>query len=157
MSKVSIVSISAILLVVILWLLYGYFSKTEAHFLIRDKADFNIEVVDDLVSMSLGLSGRESLDPNAGMLFVYTKPGIRRFWMKGMNFPLDFIWIRGFEVIGVHENIPHPEANEGEIYRLKSPEPADMILEVNAGVIAQKAIKIGDRINIGPGSLKVYN
>ncbi|OGI72922.1 hypothetical protein A3D42_01605 [Candidatus Nomurabacteria bacterium RIFCSPHIGHO2_02_FULL_41_18] len=40
-----------------------------------------------------GLSGRESLKENEGMLFVFDNLGRHGFWMKDMNFPIDIIWI----------------------------------------------------------------
>ncbi len=40
-----------------------------------------------------GLSGRTSLAPNTGMLFVFPTPNKYLFWMKDMNFPIDMIWL----------------------------------------------------------------
>ncbi|MCL6647521.1 MAG: DUF192 domain-containing protein, partial [Chloroflexi bacterium] len=40
-----------------------------------------------------GLSGVERLDPDEGMLFVYPVKGRYPFWMRGMLFPLDMLWI----------------------------------------------------------------
>ncbi len=40
-----------------------------------------------------GLSGRENLKENEGMLFIFPKPQKNYFWMKDMNFPIDIIWI----------------------------------------------------------------
>src|SRR3989344_573955 len=40
-----------------------------------------------------GLSGRENLKEEEGMLFVFDYPDKYSFWMKDMNFPIDMIWI----------------------------------------------------------------
>ncbi|MFN3487243.1 MAG: nucleotide-binding domain containing protein, partial [Planctomycetota bacterium] len=40
-----------------------------------------------------GLSGRDSLAEDAGMLFVLEREHVPSFWMKGMRFPLDFVWV----------------------------------------------------------------
>jgi uncharacterized membrane protein (UPF0127 family) len=40
-----------------------------------------------------GLSGRESLCDNCGMLFRYEKPQEIGIWMKNMNFSIDIIWL----------------------------------------------------------------
>ncbi len=40
-----------------------------------------------------GLSGRESLRADEGLLFVFEIPGNHGFWMKDMNFPIDIIWL----------------------------------------------------------------
>jgi uncharacterized membrane protein (UPF0127 family) len=97
-----------------------------------------------------GLSEREFLAENQGMLFIFAQPALQAFWMKGMKFPIDFIWLREGVVVGVTENVPPPVAgiseNEFEIYR---PEvPANMVLEVNAGWAARNNIQVGDRLEI---------
>jgi uncharacterized membrane protein (UPF0127 family) len=42
---------------------------------------------------SRGLSGREKMSDNQGMLFVMQSPGRYGFWMKEMKFPLDIFWL----------------------------------------------------------------
>jgi len=41
----------------------------------------------------LGLGDRAKLPLDHGMLFVFEWPGTRCFWMKGMEFALDMIWL----------------------------------------------------------------
>jgi len=107
------------------------------------QALFNIEVAADPITQAKGLSWRESMPEDQGMLFVWRQSGIRYFWMNGMQFPLDFVWINDFKVVDIDENVPHP-AISGETMRLNSPEPVDMVLELNAGQIAEQGIKVGD-------------
>ena len=40
-----------------------------------------------------GLSGLKSLPDNTGMLFAFSGTGLRCFWMKGMHFALDIVWL----------------------------------------------------------------
>ena len=40
-----------------------------------------------------GLSFRNTLNANQGMLFPFHTPGDYSFWMKDMKFPLDILWI----------------------------------------------------------------
>jgi uncharacterized membrane protein (UPF0127 family) len=42
---------------------------------------------------SRGLSGREKMSEDQGMLFVMQSPGRYGFWMKEMKFPLDIFWL----------------------------------------------------------------
>src|ERR1044072_4423061 len=42
---------------------------------------------------SRGLSGREKMSENQGMLFVMHSPARYGFWMKEMKFPLDILWL----------------------------------------------------------------
>src|SRR3989338_5042145 len=51
------------------------------------------ELADTPEKRALGLSGRETLGNDEGMLFVFDEPNTRQFWMKNMNFALDIIWI----------------------------------------------------------------
>ncbi len=112
------------------------------------KAVYRVEVRDTILGRAQGLSGRPELAQDAAMLFIFDQPTAQSFWMKDMQFPLDILWIRNFEVIGYEEHIPHPAANNGEIARMYSREPADMVLEINAGEIARTGIKIGDRVEL---------
>ena len=45
-----------------------------------------------------GLSERQSLAEDKGMLFLFEKPDHYAFWMKGMEFPLDIIFINGDKI-----------------------------------------------------------
>lgn len=94
-----------------------------------------------------GLSGRASLAPDAGMLFVFDAPARHGFWMRGMNFPLDFIWIRDKTVFELTRNVPAPQPGESPGV-LEPYYPIDMVLEVNAGTIDRLGIKEGDKIEI---------
>jgi uncharacterized membrane protein (UPF0127 family) len=92
-----------------------------------------------------GLSGRTELGQNRGMLFLFGQPGAYHFWMQGMKFPLDFIWIHGKTIVDVDENVPPPVGGEPPI-ELSASEPVDQVLEVNAGIINRLKISVGDTI-----------
>ena len=40
-----------------------------------------------------GLDIKNNLSENQGMLFVFQQPGRYGFWMMGMKFPIDIIWL----------------------------------------------------------------
>lgn len=91
----------------------------------------------------LGLSVFEKLNENEGMLFLYEKEDYYRFWMKDMRFPIDIIWInKDFKIVDITENIS-PDTFP-QVFTSK--EPAQYILEVNAGFAKNNNIKIGDYI-----------
>lgn len=93
-----------------------------------------------------GLSGRESLPRDAGMLFVHPTEEVPSIVMREMRFPLDLIWISAdHRVIDVTENVPAPEP--GEALRIYEPQaPVLYVLEVNAGVAQEAGTSIGDTI-----------
>ncbi len=95
-----------------------------------------------------GLSGRDSLASDSGMLFTFDKPGIHPFWMKGMKIPLDFIWVKDQKVVDLIKNIPPPTPNQKDdsLPILQSRQPVDSVLEVNAGFVDSNSVKVGDDI-----------
>ena len=105
-----------------------------------------VEIAKSLLSQKKGLSDRDSLAQDRGMLFIYDDNRIRNFWMKDMRFALDVLWISDNKVVGLTENIPFSLEND-QIRRFVSPVEADMVLEVNAGYIAKNGLKMGDSID----------
>ncbi len=105
-----------------------------------------VEIASKPADKIKGLSGRLSLAHNQGMLFVYDQPGFYSFWMKGMLFPLDFIFIKDNEVVEIVENVPYPKEEKETPVILNSSQAFDMVLEVNAGFVKENKIKTGDQI-----------
>ncbi|KKS98346.1 MAG: hypothetical protein UV73_C0002G0060 [Candidatus Gottesmanbacteria bacterium GW2011_GWA2_43_14] len=101
-------------------------------------------VADTPSKRNRGLSFRESLSRDTGMLFIFDKKEAYSFWMNEMKFPLDFLWIDGVLVTDLSENIPPPDGNNIETVTPQN--PVDKVLEVNSGIIKELEIKIGDRI-----------
>lgn len=91
-----------------------------------------------------GLSGITSMFPEEGMLFQFSKPQILNFWMKDMNFNLDFVWIRDGQVVDLIENV---SSNPIDQLKILSPKvSADSVLELNAGQITKAHLKIGQEL-----------
>ena len=98
-----------------------------------------------------GLSGRDSLDANSGMLFTFDQTNtVRSFWMKDMKFPLDFIWIKDGKVVQIDKNISVPAAGteDSKLTIYTSQMPIDYVLEVNAGFSDKNNIKTGDPVDL---------
>lgn len=109
-----------------------------------------IEIADTQLKRSKGLGGREILATDSGMLFIFEKFGKYPFWMKGLSFPLDFVWIRGDKVVDVFQNIQPPKAGQTDesLSVYESKEDADKVLEINAGLVQRLNIKVGDTVKI---------
>lgn len=105
---------------------------------------FNLEIAKTQVEKEIGLSTKKILSQNAGMLFLFDKPAYYRFWMKNMKFPIDIIFIRNGRIVTIHKNVKPPtNPNENPpIYN--SSEPADIVLEINAGLSEKYNFKEGD-------------
>ena len=107
-----------------------------------------VEIADTDSKRNKGLGGRDSLALDEGMLFIYAKASSHPFWMKGMRFPLDFIWINGGKVVDLTLGVlpPVSQAKDADLPIYSSKSEADKILEVNTGVIQKLNIKVGDTI-----------
>ena len=109
---------------------------------------FEVEFAETLASQEQGLSDRNTMAQNEGMLFTFPAPKLSTFWMKGMQFPLDVLWIEEGVIVDISRNVP-PPSQTGGIPRTMSPStPADMVLEINAGLADQLRINAGDTIKI---------
>lgn len=111
--------------------------------IIKDR-EIKVEIASTFKQQYRGLSGRESLCADCGMLFNFSEPEVQSFVMRDMKFPLDLIFIDQ----GVVKNIAaglEPEGGKPEhIYQ--STGPADQVLEVNGGYCAQFGIRPGDQV-----------
>ncbi len=114
---------------------------------IGERLVYYVELADDPAEQSRGLSGRQSLGENQGMLFTFPAKGRYGFWMHGMQFALDFIWIAGDRIVGAQQNVPvEPGVATPRIYY--PPEDVDLVLEINAGEVARQNITVGERIEV---------
>ena len=109
-----------------------------------------VEIADTQDKRSKGLGGKQPLASDEGMLFIFPKADKHPFWMKGLSFPLDFVWIRENKVVDVLQNIPppQPEQTDESLPIYSSNEPADKVLEVLAGTAKRLNIKAGDLVKI---------
>jgi uncharacterized membrane protein (UPF0127 family) len=98
----------------------------------------------------LGLGYRNDLEPGTGMLFVNDDAQPRTFWMKGMRFCLDIIWIVDGRVVGAAENVcPDPEGTaDKDRARVDSGEPVTHVLEVPAGWMADHGYGPGTPVDL---------
>lgn len=106
-----------------------------------NQTEFTVWVADEVAEQEVGLGDIDSLEPNQGMIFLFPDSQEHTFWMKGVEYPIDIIWINENKVIGSVTAYP------GSV-RYVSPQPVDMVLEVPAGTVATKQIGVGDRVFI---------
>lgn len=109
-----------------------------------DKGEFafNIEVVDTPETRQKGLMFRQSLAPDAGMLFDFQREQMTSFWMQNTLIPLDMIFISpDGEVKTVHVN-----ARPLDTTGISSQVPVQFVLEIPGGRSVEIGLKPGDRI-----------
>lgn len=109
----------------------------------------NTKVATSAGDRKKGLSKRESLPLDEGLLFVFENKGLYGIWMKDMKFAIDVIWIgEDKKIVDIASNAPpEPGKKDGElkIYRPRS--EAKYVLEINAGLAILHGLQIGDQAN----------
>jgi uncharacterized membrane protein (UPF0127 family) len=101
------------------------------------------EVVDTAEKIEQELAGRRELPEGRGMLFAMPKNDFQRFWMKGMQFAIDIIWIEGGRVIGCEKNITPADERI-----FTSPSAAGLVLEVPEGFCDRYDVEVNDRVEV---------
>ena len=94
----------------------------------------------------LGLGERDHLEWGHGMLFIHEKPDFRRYWMKGMRFDIDIIWIRDGRISEIAHAVPHVPGENGP--QVGSSELVDQVLEVPAGYSMTQGWRKGQRVQV---------
>jgi uncharacterized protein len=105
---------------------------------------YTVELAITEAEKERGLGYRDRLDENHGMLFPYDHAEKFSFWMKGMSFPIDIIWIRDQKIVDISKNVPVATSSVLPIYSPR--EPVNQVLEVAAGTSERNGIQIGDLV-----------
>ncbi len=116
-----------------------------------EEATFVVDVADTPERRRLGLGGRDGLEREHGMWFDMGGTGDATFWMRGMRFPIDIIWISDELVVtGVAEKLPFPEpgTRDSALPTYSSGVPIRFVLEINAG--------LAEELGIGEGSVVTF-
>jgi hypothetical protein len=112
---------------------------------ILGNTEIAVSIADTPKLREQGLSLRQGLSNNEGMLFLFSDSGRYGFWMKEMLFPIDIIWLnKSKEIVFVKE---HAEPNSyPEVFMPNK--PAQFVLEVPAGFFALHHLKVGDTLEM---------
>jgi len=139
--KKLIIGVVVVLGVIILFV--ALLTKTKSPMINIASHNFNLYLAENEKEKQIGLSKYESLPESRGMLFVFDKADYYPFWMKGMKFPIDIIYIKDNKVVTVFKNL-RAENSDSLIYYPSK--PADKVLEINAGLSEKYGIKEGGNI-----------
>jgi uncharacterized membrane protein (UPF0127 family) len=110
--------------------------------------DVKAEIVRSFAAKTLGLSGRDGLAPNTGMLFVFTETRNPEIWMKDMKFAIDIIFIsKEGVVVAIFENATPESYFENPPKIFKTLEGSRYVLEVPAGTVQDARLRVGMTID----------
>jgi len=103
---------------------------------------FTVELATTPAQMMQGLMYRQSLAPNAGMLFDYQAPSMASMWMKNTLIPLDMLFVDATgHIVNIHER-----AVPGSLDPIAAAAPVRAVIELNGGTAARLGIRPGDRV-----------
>ena len=98
-------------------------------------------------SRKKGLSKKDSVPFNQGMLFVFDNPGQYGIWMKDMRFAIDILWLdEDKKVVDIAVDVPpQQDKRDSELTIYKPSHNSKYVLEVNAGLVRLNSIQVGDQ------------
>lgn len=103
-----------------------------------------IEIADTQAERACGLSHRDSLAADRGMLFVFERPVRSPFWMKDTRMPLSIAFLDGQGlIIDLQDMVPDNST------RLYAPGAAyRYALETNRGWFRRHGVGVGDHVSL---------
>jgi uncharacterized membrane protein (UPF0127 family) len=134
------------LILFIVFLIFIVQQKTSTPYATIDNHTFFIEIAKTPAQQETGLAKYVSIERNFAMYFPFNHADYYSFWMKGMHFPIDILFLRNNKIVTVFSDIaPKPDYQN---YIYKPVQPADAVLEISAGLTKQYGFKIGDTLNL---------
>lgn len=103
---------------------------------------FAVEIADTMETRAKGLMYRQSLAPDAGMLFDFGVERETAFWMQNTYIPLDMLFIGADGTI----KTIHANARPLDKTTIPSGAPVRFVLEIPGGRAAEIGAKPGDRL-----------
>lgn len=130
--------------------------------------EFLLEIAADDTTRMQGLSEREQIAPDGGMLFVFRRAAVRQFVMRDCFVDIDILYLDPLgTIVRTHTMTVAPPrgpgegkvgdsnaAYEGRLKKYSSGMPAQYAIEIQAGLIAELGVKPGDRIELDIAKLK---
>jgi uncharacterized protein len=103
---------------------------------------FTVELAETPAQMEQGLMFRQSLAPDAGMLFDFRQPTMATMWMHNTLIPLDMLFV---DAKGTIVNIEQRAVPESDAI-ISAAAPVRAVIELNGGTAARLGIAPGDRV-----------
>lgn len=117
---------------------------------------FNLEIAADHDARLKGLSDRESIAADGGMLFVFPSAKVRQFVMRRCLVPIDIIFLGpGGRVAAMHAMQVEPyNTPEDRLRRYSSGWPAQFAIELAGGTLQELDLHKGDKVDLPLDELK---
>jgi len=106
---------------------------------------FEVDVAETEKQRRVGLMYTSLLATNRGMLFIFEQEQIQKVWMKNTLIALDVVFIsENDQVVSIIQGMTPCMKEPCEIY--SSDSKARYMLELNAGIVKGKGIKVGKKV-----------
>ena len=103
-----------------------------------------VELATTPTTRGCGLSQRDELPQNRGMLFIFSDQRPRNFWMKDTVIPLSIAYLdKSGQIFSIQDMVPLQTDKQ-----YPSLQPAAYALEVNQGWFARYGIEVGDVVEM---------
>jgi uncharacterized membrane protein (UPF0127 family) len=109
-------------------------------------AAFNTEVASSAAEFEKGLAGRPCIRSDEAILFAFKQPGQYPFWMKGMKFPIDMIWIDSDDKVAATRFNVRPSSYPQQFANAAN-HPAQYVLEIQANRSKQLGVSLGTSVS----------
>ncbi|MEM9419147.1 MAG: DUF192 domain-containing protein [Planctomycetota bacterium] len=117
---------------------------------------FTLELAMDRASRFQGLSDRDFIAPDGGMLFVFPYEADRAFVMRRCLVPIDIMYLdpKGV-VLNTHAmQIEPPGTREEDLKPYRSEGKSALVIELAGGTVERLGVKKGDQIDLPIVELK---
>ncbi len=94
---------------------------------------------------SLGLSYTSVLPPDVVKVFVFDTDERWSFWMKGMEYPIDMVWVTATGTIAHIETNVSPSTYP---HSFTPPTPSRYVIETVPGLFANLNLKVGGNVDM---------
>lgn len=112
---------------------------------------YAVEIADDDAERARGLMFRDTLAPEAGMLFIHDREEPQAYWMKNTRIALDILYFDGQRrLVSQQRDVP-PCTLGDRCPPYPSDAPARYVLELNAGQAEKLGLQNGAELRFGPG------
>lgn len=107
--------------------------------LLAQRTCYTLERAETNQARAHGLSDRDSLRPQTGMLFVFDRPDEQCFWMKDMRFDLDMVFVNDAKAVTKIEQNVSPDTYPNSFCA----KDTKYVIELNSGEAAKSGLSVG--------------
>lgn len=142
MNKLAVAAV-VLLLTAALSVGYYLYEQPKTVKVVISGVTLSVELAETAADQERGLSSRDSMAADHGMLFIFDHESNWDFWMKGMKFSLDIIWFDSNKrAVFIEQDLQPCSPEQCPIFT--PPVEAMYVLEVNAGFVGANEIFLGD-------------